>query len=161
MKTCSTCKTTKEISQFSKNKAQTDGLANVCKSCFAIYAKKYREENKETISQKDHIYWITKRKEVQAKQYKENKHEHKDYKLKTTYGISLDDYRILLKKQNYCCGICEKPRSDFKIDFAVDHCHLTGTIRGLLCGNCNNGLGRFKDNTNIVGKAFLYLQRYV
>jgi len=57
------------------------------------------------------------------------------------YGLTLHDYYSLLKKQNMCCAICGKHQKDFNRLLSVDHDHKTGEIRGLLCSNCNSGLG--------------------
>lgn len=61
------------------------------------------------------------------------------YALKSTYGITEEQYLQLLAEQNGGCAICGKPPG--KRQLAVDHCHKTGVIRGLLCGRCNLGLG--------------------
>lgn len=57
--------------------------------------------------------------------------------LRRKFGITLEQYRGLLKKQNNSCAICLRPASDFNKELAVDHNHKTGEIRGLLCTNCN------------------------
>lgn len=87
-------------------------------------------------------------------------HKGRDGKqLKKRYGITLEQYELLFAKQNQCCAICKKHQSEFDTSLAVDHCHLTGKVRGLLCYNCNMGLGRFKDNINYLKEAILYLER--
>ena len=74
--------------------------------------------------------------------------------LKYRYGITEETYEKMLKDQDHCCAICkEKPKKHL----AVDHCHETGKIRGLLCMNCNKGLGMFKDDENRMNKAIQYL----
>lgn len=88
---------------------------------------------------------------------------YKDTYLKKTFNISLDDYNNLKKKQNNYCSICNKPehrlgKFGFKKDLAVDHCHSTGKVRGLLCQNCNTGLGLFKDDKETLAKAIKYLK---
>lgn len=76
------------------------------------------------------------------------------------YGISLEDYEEMLKKQNKKCKICGSEEYGRKSSnyFAVDHCHKTGKVRGLLCHQCNVGLGKFKDNEEILFKAIKYLK---
>lgn len=56
------------------------------------------------------------------------------------------------------CNICEQP-FDADTVFNVDHCHESNSFRGLLCGACNSGLGRFKDNPDILLKAVRYLNQ--
>jgi recombination endonuclease VII len=70
------------------------------------------------------------------------------------YGISAAEYDALLKKQNGACAICRR-RSREKL--CVDHCHLTGMIRGLLCNRCNLGLGMWKDDQASLIAAVAYL----
>ena len=68
-----------------------------------------------------------------------------------------------LKIQNNVCAICKNPETakDKKTNcvrrMAIDHDHNTGAIRGLLCSNCNNGLGRFKDSRDYLQSAIKYL----
>ena len=83
--------------------------------------------------------------------------------LKRTYGISLEDFNNMLSSQNNLCAICKK--EGFKINkntalnLVVDHCHVTGVVRGLLCHNCNRALGLFKDNIESLNTAILYLEK--
>lgn len=64
----------------------------------------------------------------------------------------------LKEKHNYRCAICNTHNDELTIPLAVDHDHTTNKIRGLLCGNCNNGLGRFKDNIEFLENAIKYLK---
>lgn len=81
------------------------------------------------------------------------------------YGITEEEYYELLKKQKGVCKICGNPpskkehRKNKKNEYYlhVDHCHTTGAVRGLLCNNCNSGLGRFKDRIDLLDKAKDYL----
>jgi hypothetical protein len=61
----------------------------------------------------------------------------KDYHLKRTYGITLKQYKKMLKDQNNSCKICKRHESEFSNSLAVDHDHKTNEIRGLLCFVCN------------------------
>lgn len=80
--------------------------------------------------------------------------------LKTLYGITMEffDY-LLFDKQGLRCAICDEflPEKDSQI--AIDHNHITGKIRGLLCHQCNFGLGNFKDSPEILRSAATYLER--
>ena len=82
-------------------------------------------------------------------------------KLKHAYGITLDQYNLILEKQGYCCAICGTSQSTKnqydKGNFHTDHCHKAGTVRGLLCDMCNRGLGYFKDDSLRLQKAIEYL----
>lgn len=80
------------------------------------------------------------------------------------YGLSVDDYELLLEAQNFVCAICHKPetrkdgRSGRTIALAVDHCHSTGRVRGLLCAKCNMGIGHFEDETERLERILEYLR---
>lgn len=87
-----------------------------------------------------------------------SKDHRKGYKLKEYYGMSIDDYNLILKKQKYKCAICGKHESEQVKRLSVDHNHKCGSIRGLLCDACNRGLGFFRDNHKILSKAIKYLQ---
>lgn len=97
-------------------------------------------------------------KEKAAKYYQENKEKLQNNRLIRTYNISLEEYSLLLKKQQNKCAICGIDKCSSGKSFAVDHDHKTNKIRGLLCKNCNVGLGMFEDNTNNIEKALLYLK---
>lgn len=77
------------------------------------------------------------------------------------YNMTLADYDALYIKQEGRCAICgtEDPRGQSKAGrFYVDHNHVTGHVRGLLCHDCNTGLGLFKDNATLLIKGSVYLQ---
>ncbi len=78
--------------------------------------------------------------------------------IKTKYGISLEDRDMMRVSQGGLCAICGEPPTGAHL--AVDHCHVTGKIRQLLCTNCNIGLGQFKDSSDILEKAAAYLRRH-
>ncbi len=109
------------------------------------YRHKYDQENKGAISEKKRRY------------YEEHKDQKRNTQLLNTYGITLEDYETMLKQQEGRCAICKnKPN---KKSLSVDHNHDTGKIRGLLCNNCNQGLGRFQDNPEILQIASAYLNQ--
>lgn len=78
--------------------------------------------------------------------------------IESTYGLSESDYIEKINQQNNLCAICGK-KDEGKV-LCVDHDHVTGQVRGLLCNNCNIGLGNFKDNYEILQSAIGYLQKY-
>lgn len=95
-----------------------------------------------------------------AKYYLANKEAFKDRKLRFSYGIGLADYNELLEKQGGGCAICGGPprggRS--KKYFHVDHDHVTGKVRGLLCHYCNTAIGSLQENPERLEKAIEYLR---
>lgn len=84
--------------------------------------------------------------------------------LKSNYGISLEDYENLLIKQDYKCALCKKPENSIHYKsgkirkLAVDHCHDTNKVRGLLCINCNMGIGKLKHDPKLLRLAALYCE---
>jgi hypothetical protein len=82
------------------------------------------------------------------------KSQRKD-QLKYYYGMSVADYEALLAKQNGACAICKQT---FAQTPCVDHSHITGEVRGLLCRSCNLGLGHFKDDPRLTRAATAHLE---
>ncbi len=83
------------------------------------------------------------------------KKNHREYSLQRTYGLTTEQYDVILKEQDGACAICRHPFTDTP---NVDHSHETGRIRGLLCGSCNRGLGGFRDNLEYMVSAIAYIR---
>lgn len=71
---------------------------------------------------------------------------------------ALKQYKNYLASQNNLCAICGQPEISARYRLNVDHDHITGKIRGLLCSLCNRGLGNFRDNPELLEQAIRYLQ---
>jgi hypothetical protein len=86
------------------------------------------------------------------------------YYLKYKFNITMKQYEDMLKEQQGKCKICNKEETmkkrnyDCKKMLSIDHCHITGKIRGLLCHRCNVALGSFKDSIEILESAIHYLR---
>jgi len=76
-------------------------------------------------------------------------------KTRSLFGIDQSQYDKLYNSQGGQCKICH---TNFSAKVCIDHCHATNNIRGLLCDNCNKGIGALKDNTIIISNAIEYLQ---
>ena len=76
------------------------------------------------------------------------------------YGITLAEYEQMLRDQNNKCAICKNEDEVEGRRLAIDHCHESGNVRGLLCGKCNRGLGLFYDNKELLDNAISYLTKY-
>lgn len=74
------------------------------------------------------------------------------------YGIVISTYEAMATAQDHECAICRTPEAQTGERLLLDHDHVTGKVRGLLCRNCNTGLARFKDSTMILQNAFAYMQ---
>ena len=139
-KQCTKCLKNKDLDQFTKDGSNKDGLRSKCRSCRSIESKEWQKLNPQRTS-------IT-----CAKWYKNNPDKVKDRTLRRKYGITIEIFNELLLSQNNVCAICEQPETalDPKTKqprlLAVDHCHMTGKVRGLLCTGCNAALGFLKEN---------------
>lgn len=160
-KLCRKCNTVKSFLDFGKDKNRKYGLTAVCKVCRnkqnAIYFSKHpevREFHNKRNREKRKLYYGD---PVRKLKYKNNN-------LRSSYGITLDQYENMLKSQNSVCKICKKEevhRNNQNTGIsrlAVDHCHVTGKIRGILCTKCNTGLGSFKDNIQLLATTIQYLK---
>ena len=78
-------------------------------------------------------------------------------KLIREYGITIEEYEELAAYQNHVCAIC-KQLCKTGNRLSVDHCHTTGRIRGLLCSNCNTGIGQFNDDPELLRCAADYIE---
>jgi hypothetical protein len=85
------------------------------------------------------------------------KHRHR-WNLKYNYGVTLAEYEAMFEAQGGRCAICRGlPPENRKTRLAVDHCHDTKKIRGLLCDACNRGIGYFKDSPELLRTAIAYV----
>jgi hypothetical protein len=164
VKTCKRCKVEKSTECFTVSKACKDGLDIYCRDCkkayaialkakdpgcFGRYSKKYNDKNKD------------KRKAYRQK-YRDKGREYAwAHKLMQNYGITPEQYYEMLDRQNGVCAICSQPETKKwdgeTIRLAVDHCHKTNHIRGLLCFACNIAIGFLGDDFERVRKAADYL----
>ena len=110
--------------------------------------RRYRESHKEELRERHRRRW-----EVDPV-YRENVRAARR-RFKVVYGISLEDYDVMLERQNGACAICGRKPNE---RLAVDHCHATGTVRGLLCAKCNSGLAFYQDNPERLLAAIAYLE---
>lgn len=96
--------------------------------------------------------------------YKMTAEAQRHYGLKRFYGIDLAKYQEMLLAQNGVCAICKKPETSVvngKIKpLAVDHCHNSEKIRGLLCARCNQAIGLVNEDVNILSSAIDYLRTH-
>ncbi len=79
------------------------------------------------------------------------------------FGISYDEYLVLVDKHGGRCAICgtDKPtRGGKQQRWAIDHCHVSGRIRGILCKTCNTGIGMLGDNADGLRRALAYLAEF-
>ena len=77
--------------------------------------------------------------------------------LKRKFGLTVTEYGMLAESQGNACAVCREVCPTGR-RLAVDHCHTTGNIRGLLCQGCNTGIGKFRDSPERLIAAARYLQ---
>jgi len=131
MKLCRLCNTTKPITEFHR---KTGSYSNsYCKPCANEKTARWRESNPE-----------------KRKEYNSNWRPHY---LKSKYGITQSEYERIYVSQSGKCAIC----GDKHELLHIDHSHGTGSVRGLLCGPCNRGIGLLRESAEILSKAIEYL----
>ncbi len=134
---CTKCKKVKLLTKFTKRSDRPSGKACWCKGCLNEWRRKDKEGRKEHYE----------RYEFQRS-------------LKRYYGITVDHYERMLAQQKGRCACCGQHQSMFKRRLHVDHCHETGEIRGLLCTQCNPGIGYLQHSIPRLKKAILYLSKF-
>jgi hypothetical protein len=147
-KRCSKCRETKPLSEFYRTKRTKDGLAYYCKACHILACKETRDRHPETHR-------------AATQRYRE-RHPGKgrDHALSYRYGLAVGEYDTMLARQGGGCAICGATTArSHQTRLHVDHCKITKKVRGLLCGSCNNGLGQFKHDTDLMYEAIGYLVR--
>lgn len=135
MKACTKCKVVKELSEFSSSSRFKDGHMRMCKRCRVATRTEWRKANPEKATA-----------------------ERRRDRLRK-YGLTVQQYDDLLELQDGRCAICLKDQPGHHGRFVVDHDHLTGVVRGLLCHECNVGVGFFKDSQEKLLAAVAYLRR--
>ena len=152
MRKCTKCQQSKDESEFTRHVAKPSGFHSWCKKCNNESQRKWYRKNNEREILKSRTY------------RQKNPIKTKNTKLKQKYGISIEDFNSLLASQNGVCAICSKI-DNYKHSkgsntplLSVDHSHLTGKIRGLLCGSCNRAIGLLKDSTYLLHNAIKYLE---
>jgi len=104
------------------------------------------------------------RKGSEAPAYKHGRSQTKEYDIelhmKRNYGVDISGYNKMLENQNGVCAICKSSAPNHhKKRLNIDHCHVTGRVRGLLCDACNRALGLFKDSPDLMLKAITYVSK--
>lgn len=143
IKTCSKCEKIKSLDQFQRANKKRYGLAAFCADCNSVERKEYYKNN------------INKEKVLQKKWNESNPDKIYAAHLKARYGLKWDEYNKLLSQHNNKCATCN---SDKKL--CVDHNHMTGKVRGILCSFCNMALGFAKDDPRILQNLINYLSKH-
>lgn len=153
VKICKKCDKDRNIDRFSINRYHrkdgiiTENRSSICKTC------ENRRRNALRVST-PHKQAVTKQKQVIR-----SRRSYLTKRIYTKYGLTYQAYQDLLKSQDYKCAICGLSESTKGKGLSVDHCHTTGKVRGLLCTNCNLGIGSFTDDIQKLKLAISYLEK--
>jgi len=142
-KTCTKCGVSQSVGQFAHRRGAKDGLASWCRTCSKKNSRDHYLRNREKYLGR-HREW-----------HRANDGGHWA-QTKTLYSVTKEQYQLLLRTQNGVCAICRCVPG--KRHLHIDHCHESGKIRGLLCGNCNRGIGYLRDDVGILRLALVYLE---
>lgn len=151
-KTCRSCGETKPGAEFARDRSKPDGCDTRCRPCAAESMRRYRLEHPDRVR-------ATKR-----RTYQKNYPKVREYRLKRLYGLTRSEYDALLAAQSGRCKICGRTEThtsnggDAVRELAVDHCHDTGQVRGLLCGRCNSAIGLLGHDEELLLAAVRYLR---
>jgi rubredoxin len=173
-KICRLCGHEKSVSEFNLHHAKVSGSSKYrsrCRECETQINKnnpriqknrkaynirnadKIKERKKRYLSNADNL----EKARLYSREY-QKKFPHKQReRLFKKYGITAQQYDELLLSQNGCCAICGTKKNGRKKNFVIDHCHNSQRVRGLLCTQCNAGLGNYKDSPDLLEKAKQYL----
>jgi hypothetical protein len=135
LKWCGKCKCFLPLSEFSKNSAKKDGLQERCTPCRKFHSNKTKHLRKRPTKEQKRKYLLA------------------------SYKLDFSTFEKMILEQNNVCAICKTDKWD-RPSPSIDHCHKTGTVRGLLCNNCNRALGMFKDDLEILKNAVKYIERF-
>lgn len=164
-KTCRQCGDTKPVEDFYRDSAARDRRRPECKVCTAARRKAWYAANRTREISRVQEWRETNRDHFNAWQRRNNarperKRALRDQYYRRTFGISADDVDALLHQQGGGCAICGR-RPERAASLHLDHCHGTGAIRGILCLSCNQGLGKFREDADLLDAAARHLREGV
>jgi len=139
-KICVDCGVEKTLDNFAKAIRNKYGRRNYCKPCDHARKKEWRKNNLDKV-RKTYNAWRGR-----------NKEQRRLYERLRRAGSSIDEYIEIVKLQAGLCAIC-----GVEEELVIDHDHVTNKLRGLLCRNCNSGIGLLKDSQIVLQKAIEYL----
>jgi hypothetical protein len=158
---CARCKSEEPPSGFYRRSDYKDGLDPWCKICRKSAAAEWAGKNPEK-RRASYKRWRQSNgaqvRENGRRWARNNAEKLRDKQLRLKFGITLEAYHSLLAAQGGGCAICaSKSPGGRDKNFAVDHDHVNGRVRGLLCRSCNLGLGFFRDNPALLTRGAAYV----
>jgi len=161
MPRCSKCKTKKDLSEFYKNRTQSKGYSSRCKECSKADQRNLYKDNPERRKTRAKAWKLRYAEDLKVKRRANRKAIYMSESARK-YSTTVEAIKELLEITN--CQICDAEiifghqKSHYRPN--IDHCHKTQKIRGVLCGHCNNLLGRAKDSVSILEQAAEYLRKF-
>lgn len=152
---CCECHLALPLSEFCKRKSKKNGTNSRCRICHSGQRKSWDQEAVKASGKR----WRERTGYKQKSKPRPYSKQTYAYNIKQKYGISIEERDVIAAKQGHKCAICGVPEMELNSSLAIDHCHQTGTVRGLLCKQCNLGVGNMKDDVNILKNAIVYLTR--
>ncbi len=189
MKLCRDCQEEKSLEDFSPAKKSADGRTSYCRACLRVRHQRYRDAKtngelkrvRAARAASPDVKWCPGcRQELPRTQFGRNRsagdgltsyckpcHNAKsketytrlyggtrEYHLRRRYGITGAEFQAMVDAQGGVCAICQEREAKH-----VDHDHVLGAVRGVLCFCCNQGLGNFRDRPDVMRAAIDYLER--
>lgn len=178
IRTCISCKKEKVLEEFRKVNDRKSGRSRTCKECHNIYCRLLNNETRKKKVISDDGFKTCKfcDKSKDMTNFHKNpitKDGRTNYcrecstvlafqrRIKKDYGMTIEDYNDFFEIQDGRCAICNKHQSELDKRLYIDHNHVTGEVRGLLCANCNTLLGMAQDRINILEAAINYIEESV
>lgn len=159
-KQCSKCKCELEVSMFAPDKRNRSGLKSHCRKCVSDSARKRYWENPVFHRERTRRF-IDKKRDIYNENRRNNRLKAYISESARKYGCSKEDIEKLLdiKECQICSASVAFSSENRHLKPNIDHCHKTGVIRGILCGYCNNLIGRAKDDVDTLKAAIKYLEK--
>lgn len=162
MGVCQDCQVLLNDDNWSPSMRGETGLRprHICRKCWCARQRRYASQKPR--EQRNAEQRARRRRRVASwSEQRKRKERRRNYNgwLKRQYGITIEDYDALYKKQKGKCAICRSREPKGKGGFHVDHCHQTGVVRGLLCTHCNMFLGLVKDDVAVLRRAIRYVKK--
>lgn len=157
IRTCTDCGQAKPLVEFHKAKFGKHGVAAYCKPCRAKQKKAEYQNHKDTYKENSKI-WRASEKGIESyNNYA--KPTARKYSLLRNYGVTIEMYEAMMHAQGGVCLICGGVNKNGR-RLSVDHDHVTGAVRGLLCSACNFLIGHAKESIDVLNKAIGYLNSW-
>ncbi len=138
-KTCTGCQEAKPLAEFFSRGGKLAHLyKSQCKTCMQAKRQQWADENRDHLNGWRRNNWVVTNRRLRRR------------------GATQKMYDELYEAQHGCCALCNEPEEKFSW-LCIDHDHETGKIRGLLCPNCNRGLGLLQDSPQLLQKAVAYV----